>query len=262
MPSYVIHHIAGTNLLDKYKVCDKQKCLFLLGNLIPDTIKTLGNETDSLKIKEIRDKYYKEIQKEKFLTHFRRKEDFNKNVELPYLEDFIEKYGHLFDDSTVLGYYYHLYVDKSFFSTVFDETFECLDSNGNKTDLSADTKSYRILKNKNDILKPDEFWSHNGIYDDYTKMNKILLDYYGVEFNEEELRKFLSEFKNPGIEEVDYKNIESVFRETRNYINESMSIKDSSLRVFDKEKVIKFIDDVSCKFSYENNDLIHKLIKK
>ena len=178
MPSYVIHHIAGTKLLDKYKVSDKKKGLFLLGNLIPDSIKTLGNETDPIKVKELRDKYYKEIQHEKNATHFRRKEDFNKNVQLCYLEDFLAKYGHLIDDPTVFGYYYHLFVDNYFFSTVFDETFTCLDSNGHETDLSADTKNYLVLKNKK-ILTPDVFWSHAGIYDDYTKMNKILLDYYG-----------------------------------------------------------------------------------
>jgi hypothetical protein len=260
MPSYVIHHIAGTKLLDKYKVSDKKKGLFLLGNLIPDSIKTLGNETDPIKVKELRDKYYKEIQHEKNATHFRRKEDFNKNVQLCYLEDFLAKYGHLIDDPTVFGYYYHLFVDNYFFSTVFDETFTCLDSNDDKTDLSADTKSYLVLKNKK-ILTPDVFWSHAGIYDDYTKMNKILLDYYGVSFNEDELRKVLPLFVNPGIEEVDYKNIEAVFRETNNYINESNNVSDKSLNVFDQDKVINFINDVTSKFYDENKELVKKIIK-
>jgi hypothetical protein len=261
MPSYVIHHIAGNKLLDKYIISDKQKGLFLLGNLIPDSIKTLGNETDSVKVKAIRDKFYKQIQHEKAATHFRRREDFNKNVELPYLEDFSSRYGHLFDDPTVLGYYYHLYVDKYFFSTVFDETFECLDSNGNKTDLSADTRTYKILKNGK-IVTPDVFWSHAGIYDDYTKMNKILLEKYGVTFDEGELRKVLPFFINPGIEEVDYANIEVVFRETNGYIAESKAALDTSLNVFDQDKVVSFINDVSTKFENDNPDLIQKLIKK
>ena len=233
MPSYVIHHIAGTKLLDKYKVSDKKKGLFLLGNLIPDSIKTLGNETDPIKVKELRDKYYKEIQHEKNATHFRRKEDFNKNVQLCYLEDFLAKYGHLIDDPTVFGYYYHLFVDNYFFSTVFDETFECLDSNGNKTDLSADTRTY-----------------------------KILLEKYGVSFDEGELRKVLPFFINPGIEEVDYANIEAVFRETNGYIAESKAALDTSLNVFDQDKVVSFINDVSTKFENDNPDLIQKLIKK
>lgn len=261
MPSYVIHHIAGNNLLDKYKISDKQKGLFLLGNLIPDSIKTLGNETDPIKVKELRDKYYKEIQHEKNATHFRRKEDFNKNVQLCYLEDFLAKYGHLIDDPTVFGYYYHLFVDNYFFSTVFDETFECLDSNGNKTDLSADTRTYKILKN-GEIVTPDVFWSHVGIYDDYTKMNKILLEKYGVSFDEGELRKVLPFFINPGIEEVDYANIEAVFRETNGYIAESKAALDTSLNVFDQDKVVSFINDVSTKFENDNHDLIQKLIKK
>ena len=260
MPSYVIHHIAGNKLLDKYKVSDKQKGLFLLGNLIPDTIKTLGTETDPKRIKQLRDKFYKQIQQEKTATHFRRKEDFNKNVQLCYLEDFISKYGDLIDDPTVLGYYYHLFVDNYFFSTVFNDTFRCLDSNGCETELSADTKKYRIIKNEK-ILTPDIFWSHEGIYDDYTKMNKILLEKYGVSFDENELRCVLPFFKNPGIEEVDYANIETVFRETNGYIDESKSAKDTNLNVFDQDRVISFIDEVSTKFEEENPDLIHKLVR-
>ena len=177
------------------------------------------------------------------------------------LEDFLAKYGHLIDDPTVFGYYYHLFVDNYFFSTVFDETFECLDSNGNKTDLSADTRTYKILKN-GEIVTPDVFWSHAGIYDDYTKMNKILLDYYGVSFDEGELRKVLPFFINPGIEEVDYANIEAVFRETNGYIAESKAALDTSLNVFDQDKVVSFINDVSTKFENDNPDLIQKLIKK
>lgn len=260
MPSYVIHHIAGNNLLDRYKVSEKQKGLFLLGNLIPDTIKTLGNETDSEKVKKLRDQFYKQIQQEKTATHFRRKEDFNKNVQLCYLEDFMAKYGDLIDDPTVLGYYYHLFVDNYFFSTVFDDTFSCLDGDGHSTDLCADTRSYKILKN-NKIVTPDVFWSHAGIYDDYTKMNKILLEKYGVTFNETELRKMLPLFINPGIEEVDYENIESVFRETNGYIAESMAAKDTSLNVFDQDRVVSFIDDVSTKFADENPELVRKLVK-
>ena len=260
MPSYVIHHIAGNNLLDKYKISDKQKGLFLLGNLIPDSIKTLGNETDPEKVKAIRDKFYKQIQQEKNATHFRRKEDFNKNVQLCYLEDFMAKYGDLIDDPTVLGYYYHLFVDNYFFSTVFDETFSCLDEFGETTDLSADTRTYKILKNGK-ILTPDVFWSHAGIYDDYTKMNKILLEKYGVTFDETELRKVLPFFINPGIEEVDYANIEAVFRETNGYIAESKVANNTSLNVFDQDKVVSFINDVSTKFEDENPELVRKLVR-
>ena len=260
MPSYVIHHIAGEKLSDKCKLSGTRKGLFLLGNLITDTIKSLGNETDPEKLKQIRDMFKKQIQQEKVATHFRRPEDFVKTVQLCDLDAFMEKYGDLIDDPTVLGYYYHLFVDNYFFSTVFDDTFTCLDRDGHKTELDADTRNYRILKN-NRILTPDVFWSHDGVYDDYTKMNKILLEKYGVTFDEAELRKLLPLFKNPGIEEVDYENIETVFRETNGYIKESMAAKDTNLIVFDQDRVVRFIDEVSTKFADENPELVRKLVR-
>ena len=208
MPSYVIHHIAGNKLLDKYKICDKERGLFLLGNLIPDSSKIFGNETNSQKIRALKDEYKEDIQKEKISTHFRRSEDISKNVQLPYLKYFMDKYGDIIDDPTVLGYYYHLFVDREFFGPIFNETFTCLDSNNVPTDNSCDTKKYQILKSS-EILAPKLFWSNSGIYGDYTKMNKLLLEYYGVVFDENELRKIFPFFINPGIDEVNYTNIEA-----------------------------------------------------
>ena len=260
MPSYVIHHIAGNILLDKFKLSDEKKGLFLLGNLIPDSSKVFGNETDPEVRKALRDANKAAIQQEKETTHFRRKEDFNKNVQLPYLEDFLAKYGNLIEDPTVFGYYYHLFVDREFFGPVFDETFRCLDENENETDEWSETTQYRVLKNDT-ILTPDVFWSHDGVYGDYTKMNKILLEHYGVTFDEAELRKLLPLFVNPGIEEVDFANIESVFRETRGYIDESMAVKDTSLKIFDQDKVKKFIRDVSDEFVDDNKELVRRFTK-
>ena len=265
MPSYVIHHIAGSNLLKKiengYRLDNDKKGLFLLGNLIPDSSKVFGNETDPEKRKKLKDEHMNEFQQEKVSTHFRRREDEYKNVQLPYLEDFMEKYGNIISNPAVLGYYYHLYTDLHFFKDVFDETFKCLTENGTVSDNWADTKKYQILKNGN-LVNCNAFWSHEYIYGDYTKINKLLLDYYNVTFNEEELRQYLKLFTNPGIDEVDFKNILSVFNETNGYIKESMECKDMTLNVFNKDNIINFIDYISNKFIDENEAVVKQMVKK
>lgn len=240
MASYVLHHIAGNILLDKYKLSDEKKALFLMGNLIPDS----GNR--------------KEMEK----SHFYRKEDFSLNFQKPHLEDFISKYGSLIDNPTVFGYYYHLFVEYCIFDMLYGNAFTCIDYFGIETDDWADTKKYKIKKNKT-ILSPEDFWSNNFFSGDaFSKINRVLLEYYGIEFDEAELRKFISLFKNPGIEEVDCSNIESIFSKFQSSINEAKSLRKFDLRVFDEDKVIKFIDDVVSKFSDENDALIHKFIKK
>ena len=42
MPSYVIHYICGNKLIENYKVAPKEKSMFLVGNLIPDSSKVFG----------------------------------------------------------------------------------------------------------------------------------------------------------------------------------------------------------------------------
>ena len=68
-------------------------------------------------------------------------------------------------------------------------------------------------------------------------------------------------FINPGIEEVDYANIEAVFRETNGYIAESKAANNTFLNVFDQDKVVSFINDVSTKFEDENPELVRKLVR-
>ena len=124
MPSYVIHYICGNKLIEKYKVTPKDKSLFLVGNLIPDSSKLLGQmETASLS-GDFRKEHRDEIQKEKHITHFRDIENQNKLIMLPKPNKFKDKYG--ISDLISLGYYYHLYTDKYFFSNIWKESFDFL----------------------------------------------------------------------------------------------------------------------------------------
>lgn len=243
MASYVMHDVAGEKFLESINASEDVKAGFLLGNLIVDSSIIFGNETDPEERKKIRAKYRDEIQNEKVSTHFRNEEDAKYNIQLCNLKAFLNKYGKYMDNPTVLGYFFHLFTDNRFFKEVFDEAFTCLDVNGKRTDLIDNLANYKILKN-NKIVTPNEFWTEENIYGDYTKMNKLVLNYYDIKFNEDILRKGFKLYKNPGITEVDYANIESVIIETKSYIKDSEKTDATDLKIFDPNKIIGFIDEV------------------
>lgn len=260
MASYVIHDVAGENFLKNINASENTKAGFLLGNLIADSSILLINETDPKKIKQIRKEHRDEIQNEKVSTHFRNKDDAKYNIQLCNLEAFLEKYEQYMDNPTVLGYFFHLFTDNRFFKEVFDDAFISLNEEGEKTVLIEDLAKYKILKN-NKIVTPKEFWTNDNIYGDYTKMNKLVLNYYGIKFNEDILRNGFKLYKNHGITEVNYANIESVIAETKSFIAESENADATDLKIFDPNKIIEFIDDVSNDFIEKYPQYVKKIIR-
>lgn len=255
MPSYVIHYICGNKLLENYMVTQKEKSEFLVGNLIPDSSKVLGNiETASLP-GDFRKKHRKQIQQEKLSTHFRNEKDFDNVIMLPYPERFKEKYT--ITDLARLGYYYHLYTDKYFFSEIWQKSFVFLNDKYQETKSKKEAKYVKIKKNSR-IIPFDDFYSSKHLYHDYTVMNKLLLDYFNESFASEELIKYLDEINN-NIEEVDFNNIESVIKDTLFYISESNKIDEEELEVFDKEIIINFIKELNKKFTEENKHILKKV---
>ena len=104
------------------------------------------------------------------------------------------------------------------------------------------------------------FDSDFSIYQDYTKMNKILLDKYNIVFDYKKLIYFAKSFNNPGIEEVDYNNIFNVLNETENFIEASYNIQDLSLCVFDYVTVDRFIGDVVDNFISTYEEIVLNLL--
>lgn len=254
MPSYVIHYICGNKLIENYKVSSKDKSLFLIGNLIPDSSKVLGNiETASLP-GDFRKRNRDKIQTEKLLTHFRDEKDHDSVVMLPYPEKFKEKYD--IRDLISLGYYYHLFTDKYFFSEIWKSSFTFLTDTYQETASKKEAK-YVLIKKNNKIIPIKDFYSSKHLYNDYTIMNKLLLDNFNISFNSEELLRYLADIKN-NIEEVDFNNLESVIKDTLFYISESQNISNEELEVFDKDVIINFINELNKKFAKEN----HRILKK
>ena len=255
MPSYIIHYICGKKLIENYRLSPKDKSLFLFGNLIPDTSKLLGSiETASLP-GDFRKEHRKEIQKEKISTHFRDEKDIDEVIMLPHPEKFIDKYG--ISNLISLGYYFHLYTDKYFFEEISKNSFDFLTKDLKKTNSKKESEYIRIRKN-NLIIPIKEFYSSKHLYQDYTILNKLLLEYFNISFTENELTRYINDINNY-IDEVDFNNIKSVIKDTLFYISKSQTITDNELEVFDKERVINFIEELNKKFIKENQKVIKKV---
>lgn len=261
MASYVIHDIAGEVFLKTLSeqlnitLSEEERNHFLMGNLIPDSSKLQFPQVDpnasKEELKRIKRARAAAIQQEKQSTHFRLSSDSDKNIQSPQLELFLSKYQSLLSkDISVLGYLFHLYTDKVFFKDLFNKSFTFLNSDRQETDLMAETKSIILKRNneEHDVLSIFSKDSEISIYQDYTKMNSLLLAKYNIEFPYASLMSSTKNFTNPGIEEVSYENITGVLNKTSRFIEESKQLQDYTLKVFDQHEVENFISDVVSSF--------------
>ena len=280
MASFVIHDVAGEvflkELKEKYgiELSDIDTNKFLMGNLIVDSSKyklVIPDNLSDEELKKIKLAHRKIVQQEKISTHFRGLDDLDKCIQAPIPDKFVEKYNYLFDkDISVLAYLFHLYTDKVFFNDLSIKSFKCLDDKYNETKYISDLKYMQTLKD-NKIHDFKEFWSPDGIYSDYTKMNKLFLEKYNIKFDSNALLSSTKYFINPGIEEVDYNNVSSVINKTSKFISDSYNLDNTDLKIFDIEIVNEFISFVVSSFmetyseiiekSLNNNVKINKLVK-
>lgn len=273
MASFVIHHVAGIEFLKQIEknynisLTEEQKNQFLLGNLIVDSTKLKFKIPKGLCFDEVtllKREYSMKLQEEKISTHFRNHEDKDMCIQTPIVENFINKYEDIIKvDFSALGYLYHLYTDKIFFNNLFKESFECLDKNKLPTIYSKDLKFIKITKNGiiysfTDVFSKD---SNVSIYNDYTVMNKILLNHYNVSFDFEYFCNYASKnFVNPGINEVDYDNITNILKNTLSYIEQSNNIQGSNLNIFDIEKVKLFVPRVVDNFINDYKFILNEIV--
>lgn len=96
MPGYILHLTAAQMFLktqkgQKFLKTKQDKNNFLIGNLLPDTTKI------------------------KARSHFRDPKYHDRMIEYLKTSWFIKKYKHLLSNSSVVGYLFHLYIDRRFF---------------------------------------------------------------------------------------------------------------------------------------------------
>ena len=228
MPGYILHLTAAKMLLDYIPeaslLCrdQKEKNKFYAGCLLPDTVK----------VKEA--------------SHFRDSRFKEEMIEYPDLFMFRQKYGHLLKENSVLGYYFHLYVDRRFYKEYLPSIMEFLDEEGNKVTKRAQVHSVFLKRQKRTVLKKD-FYTDDFYYGDYTKMNTYLVEKYDLPVTLD------LPIENPGIEEVDYNDLKNVLEELKSYLEVPLE-EVRHLSVFDVEDVLFFLKKITLEFILKKND--------
>ena len=135
-----IIHMAVANQINK--IINKDNNKILIGSIAPDISKHLG-ET----------KYY---------THFL--DDVENDI--PNIDKFLNKYKNKLNDDFVLGYFIHLYTDYLWFKYFIPEVF------------NDDTSM--IKKLNGEIVKCNGKMKQQYIYNDYTNLNRQVIDEYNL----------------------------------------------------------------------------------
>lgn len=135
--------------------------------------KTIKKDNKKLLIGSIAPDIAKQIGREKYTSHFSTED----NADIPNLNLFLEKYKNHMDDDFVLGYYIHLYTDYLWFKYFMTEIQD---------------KNNLLTKLNGEIVKCDENTLTLYIYNDYTNLNKQVIDNYNLDLKifYEELPQF------------------------------------------------------------------------
>lgn len=230
MPGYIIHLIEAEIVLDKLFKCEKihtkdienWKELFRYGALLPDAVN--GS---------------------KQMSHFWPESKTDEILKVPNLESFLNAYASKLTDPVFAGYYAHLHLDKLFINQYFRKYVAFLDENKQKTFWNHNAK-YAYLKQSHKIIHFYDFFSEEYLYGDYTKMNALLINKYGLDIPE--YREVPLEYR---IADVDFGNLKKVLdEEIVEYIKESSLDAYLDLRVFvDAEKDLEcFLEHASEQF--------------
>ena len=185
MPGFILHLTAAQMLLKRlpshpdfpYPISSVND--FLIGNLLPDATK----------------------QKES--SHFRDPLYREKMMVFPDLTRFTAKYCPLLPNSSVLGYYFHLYIDRKFFKDFIPQIVEFYDVDGKITDIKDEIATVYVKKSQTSIPFP-KYLTEEYYYGDYTKMNTYLINRYHIPLNLD------PNVINPGITEILYEDVQQV----------------------------------------------------
>lgn len=183
---------------------------FLIGNLLPDTTKI------------------------KAKSHFRDPKYNDRMVEYPETDWFIKKYKGLLSNSSVIGYLFHLYIDRRFFKDYMPEIVEFRNEQDEREER-RDLVKYVFLKRTGQRLSKQDFFSEKYYYGDYTKMNTYLVNRYQIPTTLD------PNIPNPGITEVDYEDVKQVLKELKGYLKvPEDAVKE--VKVFCVEELLTFLE--------------------
>lgn len=215
MPGYILHLTAAQMFLKTQKgqtllKTQQDKNDFLIGNLLPDTTKI------------------------KAKSHFRDPKYNDRMVEYPETEWFIKKYQNLLSNSSVIGYLFHLYIDRRFFKDYMPRIVEFRNEQDEKEEKRELVKDV-LLKRTGQRLSKQDFFSEKYYYGDYTKMNTYLVNRYEIPTTLD------PNIPNPGIAEVDYEDVKHVLKQLKGYLKVPESAV-NEVKVFRVEELLLFIE--------------------
>ena len=221
MPGYILHLTAAQMFLKTQKgqellKTEQDKNDFLIGNLLPDTT-------------EIKAK-----------SHFRDPKYNDRMVEYPETDWFIKKYKDLLSNSSVIGYLFHLYIDRRFFKDYMPKIVEFRNEQDEKEERRDLVKNV-FLKRTGQRLSKQDFFSEKYYYGDYTKMNTYLVNRYQIPTTLD------PDISNPGIAEVDYEDVKQVLKELKGYLKvPEDAVKE--VKVFRVQELLLFLENAVNEF--------------
>ena len=189
---------------------------FLIGNLLPDA-------TD-----------------QKDLSHFRNPVYRDKMMVFPDLTRFTAKYASLLSDSSVLGYYFHLYIDRRFFKDFIPEIVDFYDESGQITDIKEEIATVYI-RNFQTYIPFEKYLTEEYYYGDYTKMNTYLVNRYQIPLD------LNPQIINPGINEIQYENVQQVLDSLHGYLSVTEDAV-NDLKVFPLDTLLASLEQYAIEF--------------
>ena len=217
MPGFILHMTASQMLFDKYTI-HTERDSFEVGNLIPDSVS------------------------DKTFSHFRHPLRNEKLMVYPDLDLFLEKYNHLLHDSSCLGYYFHLFIDRVYAKDYIPQIVTFYDSAGKEASDRIDI-THAFIKRTNELVPIKIFFSDEYYYGDFTKLNSYLINRFQLNTTFKKIPE------NPGISEVDYNNIISIKTQLDSYLNINEDAV-HTLKVFEPDNLISFLENATDNFIY------------
>lgn len=218
MPGFILHLTAAQMLLKHlpshpdfpYPISSVND--FLIGNLLPDA-------TQQKESSHFRDPLYRE-----------------KMMVFPDLTRFTAKYRSLLPDSSALGYYFHLYIDRKFFKDFIPQVVEFYDKNGQITDIRDEVATVYIQKSQTSIPF-SKYLTEEYYYGDYTRMNTYLVNQYKIPLD------LNPEVVNSGISEICYKkDVQEVLLQLHGFLAVSPEAV-RELKVFPLKKLLLALEE-------------------
>lgn len=197
MASAIIHMAVAKKVNEVLNI--KPENHLLLGSIAPDIAKMVGSK--------------------RYISHFINESD--KDItNVPNIDNFLNKYKEYLVHPYELGYYIHLLTDVLWFKEYLPNI--------------ADDQELIIYKDGVPI-KYDEDEYMRILYNDYTKMNVEVVDYYGMDFS-----LFYEKFDYPvnHIEEVDEKYFDDVIKK----FGDLSSGEANASYVMDIKRIVHFIE--------------------